>query len=75
MYAYRCDTCATTSPPARTRWDAQRHRDDHRRRVHGGHIPDGERLLRESYGRPGDDKIALVSLAVVALIVVLYHLL
>ena len=46
MYRYRCDQCATTSLPVRTRAEAVAARDKHRRLMHGGHVPDGEHLLR-----------------------------
>lgn len=46
MYRYRCGTCATTSPVVRTRVEMYAERDRHRRRFHGGHRPDGERLQR-----------------------------
>lgn len=46
MFRYRCDQCGTTSPPVGTWAELLAERDTHRRRKHGGHIPDGERLLR-----------------------------
>ncbi|MFI0827235.1 hypothetical protein ACH4Q7_22580 [Streptomyces roseolus] len=44
-YQYRCDQCRTTSPPLATRTGIGLERDRHRDRFHGGHIPDGERIL------------------------------
>jgi hypothetical protein len=68
MYRYRCGQCATTSPTVRTRVEMRRERDVHRRRVHGGHIPDGERMQR-SVRHPAGDRTAAVALA--ALVAVL----
>jgi hypothetical protein len=66
MYRYRCDQCATTSPPVGTRVELTHERDRHRRQAHGGHIPDGERLQRAT--RPPVDRTALIALAAVALL-------
>ena len=46
MFRYRCDSCRTTSLPVRTRAEVLDVRDAHRRRKHGGHVPDGEHLQR-----------------------------
>jgi hypothetical protein len=45
-YRYRCQQCRTTSPLAGSRAEAEDERQRHRDRFHGGHVPDGERLLR-----------------------------
>jgi hypothetical protein len=68
LYWYRCEQCATTSPVVRTRLAAEVEQDRHRDRVHGGHIPDGERVLRHT-ARPGDDRVALAALAVIVVVV------
>jgi hypothetical protein len=73
MYRYRCDQCATTSPPVRSRFEAEDERDQHRQRMHGGHIPDGEHLQRTAR-QPANDRTALVSLAVLAVILAVYWL-
>lgn len=66
MYRYRCEQCATTSPVVRT-WVAVDHeRDRHRRKFHGGHIPDGERVQRTARAA-GSDRIAIVCLSLVGL--------
>jgi hypothetical protein len=53
VYRYRCGTCRTTSPVVWS-WAAVLHvQDRHRRRVHDGHVPDGEQLLR---GVPAPDR-------------------
>lgn len=70
MYRYRCGQCATTSPVVRTRVELDHERDQHRRRVHGGHIPDGERMQRAVRDRAGD-RTAVVVLAVLAVILLL----
>jgi hypothetical protein len=69
LYRYRCEQCATTSPVVRTQLAVERERDRHRHRVHGGHIPDGERVQRHT-ARPGNDRVALVALAVIVLVLV-----
>lgn len=71
-YRYRCTQCATTSPVVRTRWAAEAERDAHRRRMHGGHIPDGERLQRQL--RQPADRTALISLVVLAFLLLIYAL-
>lgn len=70
MYRYRCGQCATTSPTVRTRVEMRRERDVHRRRVHGGHIPDGERMQR-SLRHPAGDRTAVAALAVLAVVLLL----
>ena len=45
MFQYRCEQCRTTSPQVLTRTGVDKERDEHRRRFHGGHIPDGEAVL------------------------------
>lgn len=69
FYWYRCEQCATTSPVVRSRLAAEVEQNRHRDRVHGGHIPDGERVLRHT-ARPGSDRVALVTLAVIVLVLV-----
>jgi hypothetical protein len=54
VYRYRCGQCRTTSLPVRTRAELLAERDRHRRRNHGGHVPDGERLLRRRHPAPAD---------------------
>lgn len=46
MYRYRCVQCRTTSPPVLTRAALARERQSHRVLVHGGHIPDGEQIVK-----------------------------
>jgi hypothetical protein len=46
VYRYRCDQCRTTSLPVSTWAEVLQERDRHRRRTHGGAVPDGEHLLR-----------------------------
>jgi hypothetical protein len=70
MYRYRCDQCATTSPSVRTRVELDRERDRHRWAVHGGHIPDGERLQR-SARNPASDRVAVLALAALAAVLLL----
>lgn len=41
-YTYRCPTCRTTSPGARTHAEALDEQTYHRDETHGGHIPDGD---------------------------------
>lgn len=52
MYRYRCGQCRTTSLPVRSRVELYAARDRHRRVFHGGHVPDGEKLLRYRGRRP-----------------------
>jgi len=73
MYRYRCGQCATTSPVVRTRVEMTRERDTHRRRIHGGHIPDGERFQRTAPAM-SSDRTALISLAVLAVLLLIYTL-
>ncbi|WNI19190.1 hypothetical protein [Actinacidiphila sp. ITFR-21] len=57
MYRYRCGLCETTSLPVRTWSEVLTERDQHRQRMHAGHIPDGEQLLRQHQpGRPTDTR-------------------
>lgn len=72
MYEWcsRCDTCGTTSLPVRTRAEVLAERDRHRARVHGGHVPDGERLLRRRR-QPAEDLGPLLWLAVLVGLVLL----
>lgn len=44
-YQYRCGKCRTTSPPVLTRAGLDEERREHRRQFHGGHVPDGERVI------------------------------
>ena len=43
LYVYRCEQCRITSEPA-PRHAVREARAEHRRRAHGGMIPDGEEL-------------------------------
>jgi hypothetical protein len=70
MYRYRCDQCATTSPAVRSRVEVEHERDRHRRVLHGGHIPDGERMQRTARSVLGD-RTAMVAIAVLAVILLL----
>lgn len=71
MYRYRCEQCATTSPQTRTLVEAEHERDRHRQRMHGGHIPDGDHLqCAPRRPDPRGDRIALISLAMIALVLV-----
>ncbi|MCX4550558.1 MULTISPECIES: hypothetical protein [unclassified Streptomyces] len=45
MFQYRCEQCRTTSPSVLTRSSLDEQRQKHRHLAHGGHIPDGERVL------------------------------
>lgn len=74
MYRYRCEQCATTSPTVGTRVEAEHERDRHRRIVHGGHVPDGERLQR-AVRHPASDRTAVAALAVLASILAVAMLL
>lgn len=67
MWRYRCDQCATTSLPVTTRAEVLAERDDHRRRMHGGHVPDGEHLQRTA--RLPVDRTAVIALAVLTVLV------
>lgn len=72
-YCYRCGTCRTTSVPVATKVEQLAERDQHRRRVHGGHVPDEEQLLRRR--RPGPaGSLRPAVLAVVVLAVLLLSL-
>lgn len=71
-YCYRCSTCGTTSLPVATTVEQLAERDQHRRRVHGGHVPDGEQLLRRR--RPGPAGFRSVVLVLVVLAVLLLSL-
>jgi hypothetical protein len=73
MYRYRCDQCATTSPAVRTRLEADRERDRHRRHAHGGHIPDGERLQRTAR-TVASDRTAIIALGVLAFLLLVSFL-
>lgn len=44
-YQYRCEGCKTTSPSVLTRGLAHDERRKHREQFHGGHVPDGERII------------------------------
>lgn len=70
MYRYRCGQCATTSPTVGSRVELTHERDRHRRIVHGGHIPDGERIQRTAR-RPAVDRTAVVALCALAAVLLL----
>lgn len=76
MYRYRCDQCRTTSLPVRTRVEVLAERDSHRRRRHGGHVPDGEHIQRPRR-RPADDLrpvlVAAVLLGLLLLALIAHH--
>lgn len=42
---YRCEMCGTTSPGVLGDVAYNRERQNHRTQFHGGHIPDGERVI------------------------------
>ncbi|WP_434593357.1 hypothetical protein [Streptomyces sp. A5-4] len=42
---YRCGQCRTTSPPVLTRAGVDEERRKHRFLFHGGHVPDGEKII------------------------------
>lgn len=65
-YRYRCEQCTTTSPTVRTRAAVEYERDRHRRIMHGGHIPDGDRLQRTA--RAAADRTAVVALCALAVV-------
>ncbi|MEV6565904.1 hypothetical protein [Streptomyces kronopolitis] len=46
MYRYRCVQCRTTSPPVLTRSALAQERQSHRVLAHGGHVPDGEQIVK-----------------------------
>jgi hypothetical protein len=69
MYRYRCGQCATTSPTVGSRVEVEYERARHRRSVHGGLIPDGERLQRAA--RPAPDRTAVVALCALAALLLL----
>lgn len=48
-YRYRCGRCRTTSPYVHSRTALDQTRRDHRDQFHGGHIPDGEKLIEERF--------------------------
>jgi hypothetical protein len=77
VYRYRCDQCATTSLPVRTRAEQLADRDRHRRQMHGGHIPDGEHLLRQRAGpRPdgfGPATVLIILLGLLLLALINHH--
>jgi hypothetical protein len=72
-YRYRCAQCRTTSPELLSRRALHEERDAHRRRFHGGHIPDGEQVLAEPRMRladlPMEQRVGLVILLLVVLVV------
>lgn len=43
-YRYRCGQCRATSPPAAGRAEVEAQRAHHRATVHGGLVPDQERI-------------------------------
>ncbi|MFI5755640.1 hypothetical protein [Streptomyces sp. NPDC051569] len=45
-YRYCCGQCRASSPPTPTRAESEAHRDYHRATVHGGLVPDGDRIDR-----------------------------
>lgn len=51
-FAYRCETCKTTSPAVDDRTALARERKQHRDAVHGGHRPDGEREVQSGHHAP-----------------------
>ncbi|WTW95441.1 hypothetical protein OG216_19560 [Streptomycetaceae bacterium NBC_01309] len=73
MYRYRCGQCCTTSPSVVSRTRLAEERTRHRDRFHGGHIPDGERVIEPRPFAPSDIPAtqwiagALLILAIVAL--------
>lgn len=67
MYRYRCGQCGTTSLPVATRAEMLAERDRHRARVHGGHVPDGERLLQRQHRGPAGGEIRPAVVLVVLL--------
>ncbi|MFD5552043.1 hypothetical protein ACFWJQ_35580 [Streptomyces goshikiensis] len=72
MYRYRCEQCRTTSPPVRTMREVETERTRHRRRVHAGHIPDGEEIQTHTPPpRPGQPTRPIHYVAYAALVVAL----
>ncbi len=45
MYRYRCGQCRSTSPSVSSRAALAQEQRSHRFLFHGGHIPDGERII------------------------------
>ncbi|WP_338020721.1 hypothetical protein [Streptomyces sp. TR1341] len=45
MYRYRCGQCRSTSPSVSSRAALALEQRSHRFLFHGGHIPDGERII------------------------------
>lgn len=73
-YRYRCGQCRATSPPTLQRAEAEAHRDHHRDTIHGGLVPDQERIdhVHGDAGRDPDaryvsGRAALVGLGLLAL--------
>lgn len=71
MYRYRCTRCGTTSPIVRTWVEVLEQRDRHRARFHGGHRPDGERLLQRRSGTGPAVRPAVVVVVVVVVLLLL----
>lgn len=70
-FRYRCEQCRTTSPPAPTYAAAEEQQNQHRRRAHGGHIPDGERIDPVAGGTDDESRrplVWLVTLVVLAVV-------
>jgi hypothetical protein len=66
FYRYRCEQCRTTSPPTPTRAAAEAEQDRHRRRAHGGHIPDGDRIDPDTEDSTSRARAWFATLAVLA---------
>jgi hypothetical protein len=67
-YRYRCEQCRTTSPRVHGHDAFLYERDEHRRRRHGGHVPDGEQMI-EVRTRLGDLPIQYYVIAAIVLAV------
>ncbi|WP_030672353.1 hypothetical protein [Streptomyces sp. NRRL B-1347] len=70
-YRYRCDQCRTTSPPVLTRGALADERRVHRRQFHGGHIPDGERVIEPEPFRFTDVPVGQLIVGTFMIVIVL----
>lgn len=73
-YHYRCARCRTTSPQMHTRAQARAEAGRHRRQAHGGHIPDGERIIGPPQFRdlPRKQQVWIVIVAAILILWIIY---
>ncbi|MDQ8707530.1 hypothetical protein RCO28_34430 [Streptomyces sp. LHD-70] len=67
-YRYRCSRCGTSSATTRSRQEAKDEGHRHRKRMHGGHHPDGE-LIQEVPWTPPDRGSVIAAVVIAVLIV------